>query len=332
MGKRLVIYGGLGILALVVVWLGLRPAGDEPAVGYEALPELDFMKEIMEDGETLAPSRLQVQGDTLFVAYNGIPRIDAYNFDLEPLFRIPLVAPETILPTAFAVTDSSLVVCDHGKRIVAVFDRNGKYQTSFNLLPDGVTTLAPIALSAFKGIAYVADMEQGRILAISLNNIAEVTEQGELVLTIPAEKNPRLGLPSAVLVTPDGRLLVGDAMKAAVRVFTCDGRAVYDFEPVPGFEKVAPQGLTQDTLKDPTLTVEASWDPSGLAGQGRYHMADGFNGLVHIFNPVGRFIGSYPEKGLLAGPAGIAADRRGGRIFVSDPPTGRILVYRFKGD
>ena len=134
------------------------------------------------------------------------------------------------------------------------------------------------------------------------------------------------------MVTPDGRLLVGDALGAGVKVFTCDGRFIYDFEKVPGLSRIAPQGLTHDTLKDPSLQVENSWDPSGLPRQGRYHLVDGFNGLIHMFNPVGRYLSSYPQDGRLTAPAGIAADRKGGRVFVSDPPRGRILVYRLKGD
>ena len=38
-----------------------------------------------------------------------------------------------------------------------------------------------------------------------------ITETGELILTIPTSEEQELGFPSAVYVTEDGRLLVGDA-------------------------------------------------------------------------------------------------------------------------
>ena len=332
MGKWRLIGAGLAAVVIVAAGLILRPSADDDLDPYRTPPSFVFSEKFTEGGKNLEPSRLQVLGDTLFVAFNGIARLDAYNFDLELLRSIALVAPEPVLPTSFTITDTSIVICDHGKGIVAVFDRAGKYQTSFGTLPDNSTSLAPIALSAFKGVAYVADMEQGRVLAISLNNIENVTEQGELVLTIPPQNKERLGLPSAVLVTPDGRLLVGDALAGAVKVFTCDGRPIYDFELSPGFSSMTPQALTHDTLKDPSLAIENGWDPSGLPRQGRYHVVDGFNGVIHMYNPVGQYLGSYPEGAPLAGPAGIAADRKGGRIFVSDPLRGQILVYRFKGE
>ena len=58
-------------------------------------------------------------------------------------------------------------------------------------------------------------------------------------------------------------------------------------------------------------------------------MVDGFNGQIHMFNPLGRYLASYPADARLAGPAGIAVDRAGRRVYVADPPTGRILVYRY---
>ena len=51
------------------------------------------------------------------------------------------------------------------------------------------------------------------------------------------------------------------------------------------------------------------------------------NGLIQMFNPLGRFVGSYPENARLQGPAGIAADGQGQHIFVADPPTRRILAF-----
>jgi DNA-binding beta-propeller fold protein YncE len=181
-------------------------------------------------------------------------------------------------------------------------------------------------------MAYVADMNLRRVLAISLNDVPDLTEVGEMVLSIPGENEPVVGFPSTVFVTDDGRLLIGDAGEGLVRVFTCDGRPIYQFDRVPGRAKLAPQGFAADDVVDPSAQDEHSADPSGIRNQGRLHLVDGFTGQVHMFSPLGKYLGSYPSGSRLLGPAGIAVDRSGKRIYVADPPAGRILVYRYGGD
>ncbi len=314
----------LALMVAVMFTVGCGDGDDH----YGDLPEYETMIELGD----LEPSRLQVIADTLFVSYNGLSRIDAYNFQLQRIGSLELKAPEKILPTAFALTDTSVVVADHGRGVVAVFDRRGNYRTSFDTLPDGETKIQPIALAAFQGVAYVADMASRRVLAISLNNIPDITEPGELVLTIPSEKMPALGFPSAVQITPDGRLLIGDAARAEVGVFACEGSRIYSFDAVPDLDRLAPQGFAYDRVLDPNQQDESSFDPSGVRLQGRLHLIDGFNGKIHMFSPLGVYLGSYPPQTRLSGPAGIATDAAGDYLFVTDPPTRRILVFRIKGE
>jgi DNA-binding beta-propeller fold protein YncE len=299
---------------------------------YVLPPDFERLVQLDENHPGLEPARLQIRGDSLFVSFNGLPRLEVFDLDLNRLGAIDLIAPEPILPTSFAVTDSQILVTDHGKGIVARFDRQGHYLDSFGTLPDGVTRLAPIAVTSFAGMAYVADMNQRRVLAVSLNNITDIIEVGEMVLSIPGENEDPVGFPSSVYVTQDGRLLVGDAGKGEVRVFTCDGRSIYTFDPVPGLAKMAPQGFAVDGMIDPSVQDERSADPSGIRNQGRLHLVDGYNGKVHMFNPLGKYLATYPEETRLTGPAGIAIDRVGNRVYVADPPAGRILVYRYEGD
>jgi sugar lactone lactonase YvrE len=313
------------ILAVAVIGL---TACSEQADPYRVLPQY----ETFVDFGDLEPSRLQVRGDTLYVSYNGLSRIDAYNFQLQRLSSLELKAPEQILPTAFAITDTSIIVADHGRGVVAIFDRQGHYRTSFDTLPDGTTKIQPIALVALQGVAYVADMTSRRVLAISLNDIPDITEAGELILTIPPTGSAALGFPSAVQVTPDGRLLIGDAARAEIAVFACEGSRIYGFESIPDLPRLAPQGFAYDRVLDATRQDESSFDPSGVRAQGRLHLVDGYNGKIHMFTPLGVFIGSYPPENRLAGPTGIAADATGEHLFIADPPTRRILVYRTKGD
>jgi DNA-binding beta-propeller fold protein YncE len=299
---------------------------------YARVPEFDRLVQLDENHPGLEPTRLQILGDSLFVSFNGLPRLEVFDLDLNRLGSVNLVAPEPILPTSFAVTDSQILVTDHGKGIMARFDRQGRYLDSFGTLPDGVTRLAPIAVTCYAGMAYVADMNQKKVLAISLNDIDGIIETGEMVLTIPGKNETPVGFPSAVYVTPDGRLLIGDAANGLVRVFTCDGRSIYEFDQVPGLIKMAPQAFAVDGMIDPSAQDEHSADPSGIRNQGRLHLVDGYNGQVHMFSPLGRVPASSPTETKWAGPAGIAVDMAGKRVYVADPPAGRILVYRYKGD
>jgi hypothetical protein len=52
---------------------------------------------------------------------------------------------------------------------------------SFATAGAGTTKIQPIALVASQGIAYLANMTSRRVLAISLNDIPDITEAGELV-------------------------------------------------------------------------------------------------------------------------------------------------------
>jgi sugar lactone lactonase YvrE len=282
------------------------------------------------DGATaLQPVRLQVVGDTLYVSYQGVPRLDAFTLDLERIGSIDLSRPEPVSPSAFSVSDSQIVVCDHARGVVVMYDRRGRFVDSFGRLPDEKTRLSPLAMATFDNVAYVADMALKRVLAVSMASDSSVVDRGELILQIPGEGEDALGLPSAVFVTPDGRLLVGDAGEGRIRVFTCDGREIYAFGAVAGGAKIAPQGFAVDDVLDPSLEVEGSFDPSGVREMGRIHVADGRAGVVHVYNPLGEHILSYPDDGRLDGLSDIAISRAARRIFVADSRARRIHIFSY---
>jgi hypothetical protein len=114
-----------------------------------------------------------------------------------------------------------------------------------------------------------------------------------------------------------------------VEVFTCDGRAIYKFDPVPGLPAIAPQGFAQDTVIDPGKQDPTSADPSGVRLQGRFHIADSASGQVHVYGSLGAHVLSYPADGSLTGPSDVAVHAASRRIFVADPGSGRIMIYRY---
>jgi hypothetical protein len=296
---------------------------------YTESPRLLRSVELRDGANLLQPLRLQVVGDSVFVVYKGIARIDVYNLEFERVGSLPLVLPEPVMPSAFAVNDSQMVVCDHTRGAVVVYDRGGNHIDSFGLLPDAQTRLSPLALAHFQGVAYVADMSQKQVLAISTASTSATTEQGELILRVPGAGGKALGFPSAVSVTPDGRLLVGDAGQGHIRVFTCDGQEIYTFDPVPGQAGIAPQGFAVDNVRDPGMKAATSFDPSGVRLMGRIHVADGRGARVHMYNPLGEYLGSYPDAGALQGPSDVGISQKHRRVFVVDSLARRILVFGY---
>jgi hypothetical protein len=316
---------GMALLSVGLVHCG----PSDPGTPLHTLPRLERSVTITEDDHALQPIRIQLLGDTVYVAFRGRAGLGLFTPDLVKIGSVALTEPEPVHPSAFQVTRTGIVACDHATRSIVTYDRTGIYKTSYGLLPDGETRLSPLALTTFGGVTYVSDIAARRVLAISMVDSPGITSRGELILTIPSDPTTAIGLPSALHVTPDGRLLVGDARDGIVRVFTCDGRAIYSFDRAPGAGTMAPQGMAMDDVSDPRLRDPAAFDPSGVPHQGRVHVVDGQNGRVHMYNPLGSYIASYPEGEALAGPSDIAIDRGRRRIYVTDPPTQRILVYRY---
>jgi len=267
--------------------------------------------------------------DTLYVSYNGVPRIDKYTPSLERVDSIPLTDPEPLNPTSFVLIDSQLVVANHARHLVVVYNRAGSFRQSFGTTPDG-RPLSPFALDALGGVAYVGDLNLRKVLAVSLVDAEGITERGELILTIPSDSAVVIGFPSAIHVTPDGRLLLGDAGSGQVRTFTCDGRHVYDFDPIVQAAPMAAQAIAVDNVSDPRLEDSTVFDPSGIRRQGRYHVADANNACIHMYNPLGEYISSYPGDSTLVRPSGLAVDRRNRRIYVADSGAGKILVFEYE--
>lgn len=296
---------------------------------YERLPIFEKAVALTAASDTLQPARLQLFKDTLFVSYLRRSQIDMYTPEFTRIGSIKLTDPEPIFPTSFAVDDSLVMVIDHSRNLVAIYRRDGSYVTSFGTFPDGSTSLTPFAMACHGGVLYVTDVRVGKVLAISMTDTPGITEQGELILTIPNDSLHALSFPSAVMVTPDGRLLAGDAGTGKINAFTCDGSYVYSFDSLQTPKTFTPQGFALDDMKDPTLRDTLKFDPSGLPNMGRIHVVDANNAAVHMFNPLGKYIASYSLEGQFQKPSGIAINRTSKRIFIADARAGRIFIFRY---
>ncbi len=279
------------------------------------------------DSLGLKPVRISLFDDTVYLSYTRESRIDLFTINFEFIRTIELTDPEPVFPTNFVIAESLIVVADHTKGALIVYDRNGHFLESFGLLPDQQTRLSPFGLTYYGGVIYSGDAALRKIMAISYADAPGITEKGELILTFPHDSTNYLGFPSALFVTYDGRLLVGDAVKGKILVFTCDGRYIYDFDSLQTFKNMAPLGITLDRLIDPSMRDSTSFDPSGIRIMGRFHVTDGNNNVIHMYNPLGKYVGSYPEDNRLTKPSGIAYDAKRKLIYIADPGAGKIFVY-----
>lgn len=312
----------------VSLLVGCAQKAPDSAPAYEAPPV--FIEEIVltDLTDTLEPVRVQCVDDSLFISYSKLPRIDVYTTAGDRVRKIELVDPDFVFPTSFTVVDSEVIIADHTRGVIAVYDRAGAYKTSWGLLPDHQTKLSPFALTEYGGVLYLTDLSLRKALAISLVDAPGITERGELTLSFPNDTAWSLLFPSALYVTIDGRLLIGDAGSGHIEVFTCDGRYIYRFDTLTTPAPAAPQAFAADYLADPELQDSTTFDPSNVRSQGRIHVADATNGQIHMYSPLGRYVGSYPTDGRLKKPAGITVDKWTRNIYITDPVARRLFVYR----
>ncbi len=319
----------LSLTACIFFFVGCNNESTSKGDPFDEVPQLFKEIDFLNKAEPLRPARLQLLYDTIFVSYNNIPRIDRYDTAMNFISSIDLTDPEPIYPTSFYVDDSIIVVADHARKLVVLYDREGKVLTSFGTLPDHSKLLSPFSVFCYGGVAYISDIETHSILAVSLVNVEGLTERGELILTIPSDTSIKIGFPSAVSVTQDGRLLAGDASDGRIKVFTCDGRYIYDFDTIPVSSKPAWHSFAWDNVPDPSLADTNKFDPSGVPYMGRVHVVDGENGAVHMFNPYGKYISSYPADSILLRPSSVVINWKINQILIADPVAGKILIFKY---
>jgi len=322
----------LKIVILILLSLQAVNCGksDNKSDSYRQSPEYLDSKVFVDNGDTLMPARLQIFRDTLYVSYLGQHKIDMFTGQFEKTGSMLLVDPEPVFPTYFAIADSLVIVSDHAKKAVVIYDREGKFIDSFGFLPDGSTPLSPFDLTFYGGVLYLSDIDLRKILAISLTDAENITERGELILQIPSDSSTVIGFPSSLMVTFEGRLFVGDSRNSIIKVYTCDGQYIYDFDPIKTTKPFAPMGFATDNIIDPSMQDSTSFDPSGIREMGRIHVVDPNNRTVHMFNPVGRYVSSYEPDDRMMKPSDIAIDRKSRKIYIADPHAERIFIYRYE--
>ncbi len=315
----------ISILTILVV---ISCSEKEKIDHYSVLPVLTETK-VFENGDQ--PNRIKNYRDTLYVSFLNKPTIELYDLNFNFISSVSLTHLDSVYPTSFTLTDSSFIVTEYTNNRVIMYSRDGQVLSSFGSMPDNFIKLFPYDIIEHRGVVYITDIMQRSVLAVSIVNTEDITELGELILTIPKDSIHKIPMPSAVTVTRDGRLYVGNSGKGAIDVFTCDGNYIYQLDSISTDKKPSFQAFAFDHIIDLRLLEKDknSFDPSGIRNQGRLHALDAANGKIHLYNPKGEYITSYPTDSLFVDPNGIAIDIIQRNIFVTDPLASKIFTFSF---
>ncbi len=155
----------------------------------------------------------------------------------------------------------------------------------------------------------VADSEGRLYVADSIGRVVHIFERNEQrYRAIEKVGSRRFQMPIGLAVAPGGTLFVSDSELRTVAVFAKNGKLVREL----GRELLRPTGLALSPAGDRLYVVDT------LAHQ------------VAIFEPGGRWLGTFGERGAGAGelnfPTNIAADRSG-LLYVADTMNFEIKVF-----
>lgn len=272
-------------------------------------------------GERLFPQSLVVTGSQLYVAYTGLNRGDIYTFEGQRDGEFAAGHPgSTPIPVSMAFdSQGQRYLADRDSGMVLVFEAGGAFAyrlppRSRQGAPPPVTVSAPGGVAARDNAVYISDTKDGLVKAFNIYNQEPIVTFG----AIPGQE--RLGIPAGLVVTDDGRVLVADAGRGVVEVFSCDGRYAYRFhDPSNGDVLNRPEAIAIDS------------EPTGPFTQGRVHVVDSAQNKIFVYDYFGNFLFSYGNTAGngLSHPQAIAVAPEERLIFIADTQNQEIDVYGY---
>lgn len=319
------------LLLLIIILLAflIQDCDASPDTG-----EVRFVKEFNLD---LAPSFIDVVNERLIVtASDRIDKIYFLDRSARPVDSINLNLTSKIVGLEVLSGGKVAVLLTSG---INIYDLRGRLVDEILYKEDGKTPLIPAAASYGKDRLYVADEASRVVYALSLvdvyarsknQGIVPITLKFEVVAVFPSAmgKNKNDGLlkrPTSICLSPDGRVFVGDSALNEIKVYSCNGRYLYDFEELKGIE---PTAIEYDDKPGSVKIPKGTYDPAATDKHGRVHVCDRRNAKIHVFSTMGKYLFSYGD-GQLAEPSDIAIDTKSNLIYVADPKKSSILVYRY---
>lgn len=302
-----------------------------PTTQFNDPPQYIGSKKVAEDDTTIQPFALAMHEGKLLVAYLGSDRVDEFSPTLHFIRTLRLLNGEDGSITCVTVEQDRLYAANFRNGEILVVDyATGTLVNSYGFFPDQKTKMKVFGIITKDEIIYATDSRTNQILAISANEIPNLRDEGELLLSFPSPnaQEYQLSFPTFTAITPDGRLLVSDVGNKEIKAFTCSGKPAHRFETEGEAAFLAPMGIAFDDLPSPKLLSlkDTIFNPSGVFQQGRIHVVDAKLGKIKVFNSLGKYILSYGSE--LRQPNGIAIDQSRRIIFVAD--TGSRVVHLYK--
>lgn len=313
------------LLTAAVLWLVVPDNDSRPA------------KQVVLQIPGVQPHRLALYNNNLYVlpAMGEVIHVLSYDGVQERVISLA-AGGESRIFTSLAVNGEGLFLTTHQGELF-VFDLGGQLVEAFGYIlseaPGNITgkqtdemEMSAVAVTASPGFPqnlYVLDSKAGLVLVISLREVPGIVERFEMIMTIPSALSYQdrqvpaeylLQKPTAVLATPDGRLLVADAAAGLVRSYSLHGWHIKDF----------PAGTK--TLEEP-IAIDLDGIRSSVQEEsgGRLHVLDRKGKQVKVFTQEGKYMFSYGGK-FLTRPSDIAIDQGQRLIFIADINSGIIKL------
>jgi DNA-binding beta-propeller fold protein YncE len=267
--------------------------------------------EKLPSGRIAEPAGLAVSDDGERLYVSDLMQQAVFTFDFKNRKFSKL--GEVGIPSGVALdAQENIYVVDTGRKLVAVFARDGKQLNEFSDPeldhPNG------IAIDKARGRIYVVDTGSR---AAKEQNVKIYDLAGKRIGAIGGAPGGDLGkfsYPTYVTVDATGFVYVSDTLNSRVQKFDPEGKFVTSFGQLGTnwgeFDK--PKGVAVDSF-------------------GNVYVADSGWSNVQIFNPKGQILlffgGRGPVPGMLKNPLAVAIDKNN-RIYVGDYLNHRIGVYQ----
>jgi DNA-binding beta-propeller fold protein YncE len=319
----------LVLLAVLLLLLGAlfawylitrKPITALPGVVAETTPHYAYSLD-----NVVAPLGVAVtpDGSRVYVSQSGV-NVPVVVLDRDGTkvgeLKPPVVKGQSALHTANYVaidpTNADVYVSDRAAKAVYVYSAEGAYLRT--LQPPALkATWEPLGIAfAPDGTLYIADVRaKGGHQVLAIDGDGNVTR----TLTVTAQGADPLNYPNALVVDPNGNIVVADSNSGRVLIFDRDGKP----------SVVAGPGVAEGDIGMPR---GVAFDDSG-----RLLVVDTVNHVVNMYRPSDQpgkatFVGSFGTEGIGDGqfeyPNGVTTDTRA-KVYVADRVNNRVQVWSY---
>ncbi len=247
------------------------------------------------------------------IADPGAPCVHLYIPSEQKYVKIFRAGKEDVRTPVSVAFDEEfrLYVSDSARHAIYVFDREGVFVSAIKQA--GKDALQrPTGLSYFpaKKLLFAVDTLAGKVLAFNT--------AGQLVFSFGGlgEQKGQLNFPTHIVVHPNGRVYVTDAMNFRVQVFDITGKPLSMF------------GHHGNGSGDMSLPKGIAVDRAGII-----YLVDSLFDNVQMFDLAGNFLFTVGGSGMGYGefwlPSGLHLDERD-RLYVCDTYNHRVQIFQLK--